>query len=192
MWGMHSIREHCFTDRICFWTVIDITQLGMFTHLSTSSFITTENTTRIYLISKVHTTLHIHSNICYNRIITCWVYYDKQNINNKERWCSSGMLHYWLNSKIICWYKANPTSGLKFIQSMRGLSFTESSLVPIDHHSYLEPTEPDDQEMDYDNIWEYDCDTGMIQPTSGISTHRTGLDFGARGLSAMATQQRWS
>lgn len=61
-----------------------------------------------------------------------------------------------------------------------------------DHHSYLEPTEPDDQEMDYDNIWEYDCETGMIQPTSGISTHWTGLDFGARGLGAMATQQRWS
>ncbi|XP_035864243.1 probable pleckstrin homology domain-containing family N member 1 isoform X1 [Sander lucioperca] len=61
-----------------------------------------------------------------------------------------------------------------------------------DHHSYLEPTEPDDQEMDYDNIWEYDCDTGMIQPTSGISTHWTGLEFGARGLGAMATQQRWS
>ncbi|XP_008289251.1 uncharacterized protein plekhn1 [Stegastes partitus] len=61
-----------------------------------------------------------------------------------------------------------------------------------DHHSYLEPTEPDDQEMDYDNIWDYDCDSGMIQPTSGISTHWTGLDFGARGLGAMATQQRWS
>ncbi|KAG7227090.1 hypothetical protein INR49_022437 [Caranx melampygus] len=61
-----------------------------------------------------------------------------------------------------------------------------------DHHSYLEPKEPDDQEMDYDNIWEYDCDTGMIQPTSGISTHWTGLDFGARGLGAMATPQRWS
>ncbi|KAF7657742.1 hypothetical protein LDENG_00022770 [Lucifuga dentata] len=58
-----------------------------------------------------------------------------------------------------------------------------------DQHSYLEPTEPDDQEMDYDNIWEYDCDTGMIQP---ISTHWTGLDLGARGLGAMATQQRWS
>uniref|UniRef100_A0A3Q1CLN9 PH domain-containing protein n=1 Tax=Amphiprion ocellaris TaxID=80972 RepID=A0A3Q1CLN9_AMPOC len=61
-----------------------------------------------------------------------------------------------------------------------------------DHHSYLEPTEPDDQEIDYDNIWDYDCDTGMIQPTSGISTHWTGLDFGATGLGAMATQQRWS
>ncbi|KAG7520087.1 hypothetical protein JOB18_022713 [Solea senegalensis] len=61
-----------------------------------------------------------------------------------------------------------------------------------DHHSYLEPTEPDDQEMDYDNIWEYDCDTGMIQPTSGISTHWAGLDYGAGGLGAMATQQRWS
>ncbi|KAI9530883.1 hypothetical protein NQZ68_000374 [Dissostichus eleginoides] len=61
-----------------------------------------------------------------------------------------------------------------------------------DHHSYLEPTEPDDQEMDYDNIWEYDCNTGMIQPASGISTHWAGLDFGARGIGAMATQQRWS
>lgn len=68
----------------------------------------------------------------------------------------------------------------------------ESCLPSIDHHSYLEPTEPDDQEMDYDNIWEYDCDTGMIQPTSGISTHWTGLDFGARGVDAMATHQRWS
>uniref|UniRef100_A0A3Q3G4T9 Pleckstrin homology domain containing, family N member 1 n=1 Tax=Labrus bergylta TaxID=56723 RepID=A0A3Q3G4T9_9LABR len=68
----------------------------------------------------------------------------------------------------------------------------ESSLASIDHHSYLEPTEPDDQEMDYDNIWEYDHDTGMIQPTSGISTQWTGLDFGAMGLGAMTTQQRWS
>ncbi|XP_034550967.1 probable pleckstrin homology domain-containing family N member 1 [Notolabrus celidotus] len=61
-----------------------------------------------------------------------------------------------------------------------------------DHHSYLEHTEPDDQEMDYDNIWGYDCDDGMIEPTSGISTHWTGLDFGAMGHGAMATQQRWS
>ncbi|KAK0150951.1 Pleckstrin y domain-containing family N member 1 [Merluccius polli] len=58
------------------------------------------------------------------------------------------------------------------------------------YNSYLQPTEPDDQEMDYDNIWEYDYNTGMIQPMSGISPHRTGLDFGASGLSAMATQQR--
>uniref|UniRef100_A0A8C7K179 Pleckstrin homology domain containing, family N member 1 n=1 Tax=Oncorhynchus kisutch TaxID=8019 RepID=A0A8C7K179_ONCKI len=66
------------------------------------------------------------------------------------------------------------------------------SLAPTDHNSYLEPSEPDDQQMDYDNIWEYDCNTGMIQPMSGISPHRTGLDFGARGLGAMATnQQRW-
>ncbi|XP_072223058.1 uncharacterized protein plekhn1 [Leuresthes tenuis] len=61
-----------------------------------------------------------------------------------------------------------------------------------DRHSYLEPTEPDDQEMDYDNIWEYDGETGMIQPASGISTQWTGLNFGARGLDAMVTQQRWS
>nr|XP_015823163.2 probable pleckstrin homology domain-containing family N member 1 [Nothobranchius furzeri] len=61
-----------------------------------------------------------------------------------------------------------------------------------DRHSYLEPTDPDDQEMDYDNIWEYDGETGMIQPLSGISTHWTGSDFGARGLGPMTTQQRWS
>lgn len=61
-----------------------------------------------------------------------------------------------------------------------------------DHLSYLEPREPDDQEMDYDNIWEYDYNTGMIQPMSGILTHRTGLDSGARGMSAVATHQRWS
>uniref|UniRef100_A0A1A8S9U2 Pleckstrin homology domain containing, family N member 1 n=1 Tax=Nothobranchius rachovii TaxID=451742 RepID=A0A1A8S9U2_9TELE len=61
-----------------------------------------------------------------------------------------------------------------------------------DRHSYLEPTDPDDQEVDYDNIWEYDGETGMIQPLSGISTHWTGSDFGARGLGPMTTQQRWS
>uniref|UniRef100_A0A8C7NQN9 Pleckstrin homology domain containing, family N member 1 n=1 Tax=Oncorhynchus mykiss TaxID=8022 RepID=A0A8C7NQN9_ONCMY len=61
-----------------------------------------------------------------------------------------------------------------------------------DHNSYLEPSEPDDQEMDYDNIWEYDCNTERIQPMSGIWPHRTGLDIGARGLGAMANnQQRW-
>eukprot|EP00066_Takifugu_rubripes_P031005 XP_011620271.1 PREDICTED: pleckstrin homology domain-containing family N member 1 [Takifugu rubripes] len=74
---------------------------------------------------------------------------------------------------------------------VRNTSYTPYSYSP-DCHSYLEPSEPDDQEIDYDNIWEYDCDTGMIQPTSGNSTHRTGLDFGARGLGVMATQQRWS
>ncbi|MEQ2254362.1 hypothetical protein ILYODFUR_002968 [Ilyodon furcidens] len=61
-----------------------------------------------------------------------------------------------------------------------------------DHHSYLEPTDPDDQEVDYDNIWEYDGETGMIQPACGISTRWTGLDFGAQGVDPMATQQRWS
>ncbi|XP_024149906.1 probable pleckstrin homology domain-containing family N member 1 [Oryzias melastigma] len=60
-----------------------------------------------------------------------------------------------------------------------------------DRHSYLEPRAPDDQEVDYDNIWEFDNETGMIQPASGISTQWTGLNFGAQGLGAMATQQRW-
>ncbi|KAL2103604.1 hypothetical protein ACEWY4_000472 [Coilia grayii] len=63
-----------------------------------------------------------------------------------------------------------------------------------DENCYLEPAEPDDQELDYDNIWEYDCTSGMIQPASGIRPHRTtATDFGAPGLSsAMATQARWS
>lgn len=82
--------------------------------------------------------------------------------------------------------------GARFVLHYLKLKACESSLALIDHHSYLEPTEPDDQEMDYDNIWEYDCNTGMIQPASGISTHSAGLDFGARGIGAMATQQRWS
>ena len=66
------------------------------------------------------------------------------------------------------------------------------SFALTDDNSYLEPVEPDDQEIDYDNIWEYDCSNGMIQGLPGISPHRTQPDFAARGLSAMATQQRWS
>ncbi|XP_029910618.1 probable pleckstrin homology domain-containing family N member 1 [Myripristis murdjan] len=99
--------------------------------------------------------------------------------------------------------RAEAVSRLKLLQA----PIPEQSLIPSSsvmntsqmpygyspgRHSYLEPREPDDQEMDYDNIWEYDCNTGMIQPMSGISPHRTGLDFGARGLGAMATPQRWS
>ncbi|XP_017564755.1 probable pleckstrin homology domain-containing family N member 1 [Pygocentrus nattereri] len=77
-----------------------------------------------------------------------------------------------------------------------GLSAAEMRAMPYSHspddNSYLEPVEPDDQEIDYDNIWEYDCSNGMIQGLPGISPHRTQPDFAARGLSAMATQQRWS
>ncbi|KAG7323582.1 hypothetical protein KOW79_013284 [Hemibagrus wyckioides] len=65
------------------------------------------------------------------------------------------------------------------------------SLTP-DDHSYLKPVEPDDQEMDYDNIWEFDCSNGMVQAMPGISAHRTQPDFSARGLGAMETQTRWS
>ncbi|XP_008411565.1 pleckstrin homology domain-containing family N member 1 isoform X1 [Poecilia reticulata] len=75
--------------------------------------------------------------------------------------------------------------------SVRNASHTPYGYSP-DRHSYLEPTEPDDQEVDYDNIWEYDGETGMIQPACGISTQWTGLDFGAQGLGPMATRQRWS
>ncbi|XP_051517265.1 probable pleckstrin homology domain-containing family N member 1 [Myxocyprinus asiaticus] len=61
-----------------------------------------------------------------------------------------------------------------------------------DDNSYLQPVEPDDQEMDYDNIWEYDQDNSMIQPLPGTSPHRTLAHYGAQGLGAMTTQQRWS
>ncbi|TSN03431.1 Pleckstrin homology domain-containing family N member 1 [Bagarius yarrelli] len=64
--------------------------------------------------------------------------------------------------------------------------------VTSDDQSYLEPVEPDDQEIDYDNIWEFDCSNGMIQAMPGISAHRTQPDFRARGLGAMETQPRWS
>ncbi|XP_028849617.1 probable pleckstrin homology domain-containing family N member 1 isoform X3 [Denticeps clupeoides] len=62
-----------------------------------------------------------------------------------------------------------------------------------DDNSYLRPAEPDDQEVDYDNIWEYDSASGMIQPRSRILPHRTAeLEFAAPGLGAVATRQRWS
>ncbi|XP_065141921.1 uncharacterized protein plekhn1 [Paramisgurnus dabryanus] len=62
----------------------------------------------------------------------------------------------------------------------------------LDDNAYLQPVEPDDQEMDYDNIWEFEQDNGMIQPLPGTSPHRTPAYYGARGLGAMTTQQRWS
>ncbi|KAG9269666.1 pleckstrin homology domain-containing family N member 1 [Astyanax mexicanus] len=81
-------------------------------------------------------------------------------------------------------------------RAFSGLSAAETRAMPYSHspddNSYLQPVEPDDQEIDYDNIWEYDCSNGMIQGLPGISPHRTQPDFAARGLSAVATQQRWS
>ncbi|KAB5546239.1 hypothetical protein PHYPO_G00069760 [Pangasianodon hypophthalmus] len=77
-----------------------------------------------------------------------------------------------------------------------GLAATHTRELPYsltpDDHSYLKPVEPDDQEVDYDNIWEFDCSNGMIQALPGISAHRTQPDFSARGLGAMETQPRWS
>ncbi|XP_052396092.1 probable pleckstrin homology domain-containing family N member 1 [Carassius gibelio] len=64
------------------------------------------------------------------------------------------------------------------------------SYTPDD--SYLQPVDPDDQEIDYDNIWEFDPDNRRIQALPGTSPHRTLAYFGAQGLGAMTTQQRWS
>nr|XP_033485311.1 probable pleckstrin homology domain-containing family N member 1 isoform X3 [Epinephelus lanceolatus] len=92
--------------------------------------------------------------------------------------------------------RAEAVSRLKLLpvpgQGQEQILLPSSSMRNTSQMPYGYSPEPDDQEMDYDNIWDYDCDTGMIQPASGISTHWTGLDFGARGLGAMATQQRWS
>uniref|UniRef100_A0A8C1G849 Pleckstrin homology domain-containing family N member 1-like n=1 Tax=Cyprinus carpio TaxID=7962 RepID=A0A8C1G849_CYPCA len=63
-------------------------------------------------------------------------------------------------------------------------------LLLLTDDSYLQPVDPDDQEMDYDNIWEFDPDNGMIQSLPGPLPHRTPAYFGAQGT--MTTQQRWS
>uniref|UniRef100_A0A672JVU6 Pleckstrin homology domain-containing family N member 1-like n=1 Tax=Sinocyclocheilus grahami TaxID=75366 RepID=A0A672JVU6_SINGR len=65
-------------------------------------------------------------------------------------------------------------------------------LLLLTDDCYLRPVDPDDQEMDYDNIWEFDPDNGMIQPLPGPLPHRTPVYFGAQGLGTMTTQQRWS
>ncbi|XP_049611585.1 probable pleckstrin homology domain-containing family N member 1 isoform X2 [Syngnathus scovelli] len=78
------------------------------------------------------------------------------------------------------------------LRSNCGINTAQMYRYSPDLHSYLRPTEPDDQEIDYDNIWEGDCHTGVNQLTSGIPTHWSGLNSGARGLGAMATDQRWS
>uniref|UniRef100_A0A4W4FZ58 PH domain-containing protein n=1 Tax=Electrophorus electricus TaxID=8005 RepID=A0A4W4FZ58_ELEEL len=57
---------------------------------------------------------------------------------------------------------------------------------------YLEPVEPDDQEIDYDNIWEYDCNNVMTRGLHGISPRWPEPDFDAPGLGSMKTAQRWS
>ncbi|XP_036388290.1 pleckstrin homology domain-containing family N member 1-like isoform X1 [Megalops cyprinoides] len=61
-----------------------------------------------------------------------------------------------------------------------------------DENCFLEPAEPDDQEMDYDNVWDFDNDGKMIQPLPGFSAHRTMGDVGAPGIGYMSAQQRWS
>uniref|UniRef100_A0A3B3R430 Pleckstrin homology domain containing, family N member 1 n=1 Tax=Paramormyrops kingsleyae TaxID=1676925 RepID=A0A3B3R430_9TELE len=49
-------------------------------------------------------------------------------------------------------------------------------LVPTEDISYLEPAEPDDQEVDYDNIWDFDCDNVMVQHFSQIPAYRTSAE----------------
>ncbi|KAJ8391940.1 hypothetical protein AAFF_G00084110 [Aldrovandia affinis] len=56
-----------------------------------------------------------------------------------------------------------------------------------DKFAHLEHEEHDDQEVDYDNIWDFNRDTGLM-----ILPHRTLADLGRRDVNAMSAQQRWS
>ncbi|XP_077580138.1 uncharacterized protein plekhn1 [Stigmatopora nigra] len=85
-----------------------------------------------------------------------------------------------------------PPKAQELAPSTCGINMAPMYDYSTDLQSYLKPTEPDDQEIDYDNIWEVEGHPRMIQLTSGISTHWTGLKSGAGGLGAMATGQRWS
>ncbi|XP_061114982.1 probable pleckstrin homology domain-containing family N member 1 [Conger conger] len=58
-------------------------------------------------------------------------------------------------------------------------------------NAFLEAAEPDDQETDYDNVWEVDKDSQMIQSPIGISPHWTTAGLGVNGVHAVSTQPRW-
>ncbi|KAI1892627.1 hypothetical protein AGOR_G00135520 [Albula goreensis] len=60
-----------------------------------------------------------------------------------------------------------------------------------EENSFLEPAEPDDQEMDYDNVWDFDSDSQMMQSLPGISPRWTGAGLGVNGISSVSTQPRW-
>ncbi|MBN3307335.1 PKHN1 protein, partial [Amia calva] len=63
---------------------------------------------------------------------------------------------------------------------------------PPDENAYLKPAEPDDLDVDYDNVWECESEQKMIHPLRVITPHRTFMDLGGRDVSAKSTQERWS
>ncbi|XP_076848139.1 uncharacterized protein plekhn1 isoform X2 [Brachyhypopomus gauderio] len=81
-------------------------------------------------------------------------------------------------------------------RSFSGLAAAETQVINYalssDENCYLEPVEPDDQEIDYDNIWEHDCSRRMSPVMPGTSPHWMEPDFGVPDLGSMATHQRWS
>ncbi|KAJ8395198.1 hypothetical protein AAFF_G00036540 [Aldrovandia affinis] len=60
-----------------------------------------------------------------------------------------------------------------------------------DENAFLQPAEPDDQEMDYDNVWDFDSDGRVIQSPPGILPRWTAAGVGVDGISSASTQQRW-
>ncbi|KAJ8360768.1 hypothetical protein SKAU_G00172930 [Synaphobranchus kaupii] len=59
-----------------------------------------------------------------------------------------------------------------------------------DKFTHLEHKEPDDQEDDYDNIWDFNCNPGMLA-VSGFLPHQAQAEQ-ARGVTDMLAQQRWA
>ncbi|XP_036387816.1 probable pleckstrin homology domain-containing family N member 1 isoform X1 [Megalops cyprinoides] len=57
--------------------------------------------------------------------------------------------------------------------------------------THLNPTKPDDQAVDYDNIWDVRCDTSMLPATSGFSPRRTLANAGRGDLTRVSAQKSW-
>ncbi|XP_035236689.1 probable pleckstrin homology domain-containing family N member 1 [Anguilla anguilla] len=52
-------------------------------------------------------------------------------------------------------------------------------------NAFLEAAEPDDQEMDYDNVWDFDREKGIIRSQWGAG------GMGMNGMQSVTTQARW-
>nr|XP_006642166.1 PREDICTED: pleckstrin homology domain-containing family N member 1 [Lepisosteus oculatus] len=62
----------------------------------------------------------------------------------------------------------------------------------LDESAYLKPAEPDDQDMDYDNIWDFDSEQNMSHPLGAIAPGRTTVELGGRDVISKSTHKRWS
>ncbi|KAJ8257703.1 hypothetical protein GJAV_G00188780 [Gymnothorax javanicus] len=60
-----------------------------------------------------------------------------------------------------------------------------------DDNAFLEAAEPDDQEMDYDNVWDFDKNGQMIQPMPVLSPQWTTAGLGVNEVRSPSSQPRW-